>query len=192
MIYLVAGLILFLGIHSIHVLASNWRDAQIARLGYLRWRGVYSLVSIVGFVLIIVGYGIARRTTTPVWIAPASMHHATELLTLIAFVLIASTYVPNNPIKAAVHHPMVLGTACWALGHLLSNGSAVDVLLFGAFFVWSMMSFIVDRRRDRVHDTEYAAGSASGGVVALIAGVVTWLIFAFWLHGPLIGVRPFA
>jgi uncharacterized membrane protein len=192
MILLLAGLILFLGIHSVHFAARGWRDERIAQFGYQRWKGIYSLVSIVGFVLIIVGFGIARKTSTPLWIPPASMRHATELLTLIAFVLIAATYVPNNPVKATVHHPMVLGTACWALGHLLANGSGADVLLFGAFLVWGIVSFVAGRRRDRIENTAYAAGTASGAVMTVIVGVITWIVFAFWLHGPLIGVRPFA
>lgn len=196
MILLLAGLVLFLGMHSIHIVASDWRDARIAQLGYQRWKGVYSLASIVGFVLIIIGFGMARKTSAPLWIAPPGMRHATELLTLIAFVLIASTYVPNNPIKASVRHPMVLGTACWALGHLLANGSGADALLFGAFFVWGIVSFVVDRGRDRnpnhFENASASTGTASGAVVTVIVGVVAWVVFAFWLHGPLIGVRPFA
>jgi uncharacterized membrane protein len=192
MIYLLVGLVLFLGIHSIHLFASGWRDTQIARLGYLRWKGLFSLTSIVGFVLIVVGFGIARHEAGLLWTPAPGMRHATELLTLVAAILIAATYVPNNPIKSAVHHPMVLGTACWALGHLLANGSAADALLFGAFLAWGVVSFIVDRRRDALARVTSARGTTSGAVVTLIVGVIAWIVFAFWLHGPLIGVRPFA
>lgn len=192
MTLLLAGLILFFGIHSVRLVAGEWRDARIASLGYLRWRGLYSLVSITGFVLIVIGFGIARRDGIVVWAPPANLRHATELLTLISAMLIAATYVPNNAIKSRVHHPMVLGTACWALGHLLANGGLAEILLFGVFLVWSIASFFAGRRRDRTERIDYAEGTASGTVMALLVGVVAWIVFAFWLHGPLIGVRPFA
>lgn len=192
MIYLLAGLILFLGVHSVHLVASGWRDACIARLGYLRWKGLYSLVSIAGFALIIIGFGIARREAGTLWTPAPGMRHATELLTLIAAILIAATYIPNNPLKARLHHPMVLGAACWALGHLLANGSAADALLFAAFLLWGVISFIVDRRRDAFNATPYPPGTVRSGIITVITGIVIWIVFAFWLHGPLIGVRPFA
>lgn len=191
MIYLLAGLILFLGVHSIHIFAGGWRTAQIERLGPKGWKIRYTLVSVVGLVLIIWGFGVARREASPLWYPPAGMHHATELLTLIAFILLTAADVPRNPFKAWVHHPMVLGTAIWAFGHLLANGSSADVLLFGAFFVWSTVSFIINHQRDRREHIAYPAGTTRGAIITIVAGVVAWVVFAFWLHGPLIGVRPF-
>ena len=191
MIYLLAGLIVFLGAHSIHIFASGWRAAQIERLGPRRWKMLYALASVVGLVLIIWGFGVARREAVPLWFPPAGMRHATELFTLIAFILLAAADVPRNPFKSWVHHPMVLGTAIWALGHLLANGSSADVLLFGAFFVWSTVSFIVNHLRDRRDGLLYPAGTPRGAIITVVAGIVAWIVFAFWLHGPLIGVRPF-
>jgi uncharacterized membrane protein len=188
---LLAGLIVFLGIHSIHLFAPGWRDKQIAWIGLLPWKGLYSVVSIIGFVLIIRGFGLARHDAGQVWLPPVGMHHATELFTLLAALLITATYVPRNALKTSLHHPMVLGAASWALGHLLANGSAADVLLFAAFLVWGVVSFVVDRRRDITNGTQYPASTARGTLVTIVVGVVVWVVFAFWLHGPLIGVRPF-
>ncbi|CAB3790877.1 NnrU family protein [Pararobbsia alpina] len=192
MIYLLAGLIVFLGAHSIHLFANDWRVAQIERLGRRRWKMLYALTSVVGLVLIIWGFGVARREASMLWFPPVGLHHATELFTLISFILLTAADVPRNPFKAWVHHPMVLGTAIWALGHLLSNGSSADILLFGAFFIWSTASFVVNLQRDRRDGILYPAGTPRGAIITVVAGIVAWIVFAFWLHGPLIGVRPFA
>ena len=125
------------------------------------------------------------------WMPPVGMRHAVSLFTVIAFVLLAAAYVPRNSIKARVHHPMVLGVKAWALGHLLSNGSAAHVLLFGAFLAWGVLNFIAARRRDRATGMQYAAGNVSMTVLTVAVGIVLWAAFAFKLHGLLIGIRPF-
>jgi uncharacterized membrane protein len=85
---------------------------------------------------------------------------------------------------------MILGVKTWAFAHLLSNGTLADIVLFGAFLAWAVLDFIAARRRDRAAGTVYVAGKGSGTAIAVAVGVVTWAVFAFWLHGPLIGVRP--
>ena len=119
------------------------------------------------------------------------MNHAAALLTLIAFVLLAATYVPRNHIKARLHHPMVAGVKIWAFAHLISNGSLADVVLFGSFLAWAVLSFSAARRRDRTQDIRYAPGTASGTAISVVVGIAAWAVFAFWAHGLLIGVRPF-
>ncbi|MET0858029.1 MAG: NnrU family protein [Telluria sp.] len=191
MTFLIIGLVIFLGVHSVRIVADDWRRQQIARLGENKWKIGYSLMSAVGLALIIWGYGVAREAPVVLWNPPVGMRHLAALLTLVAFILLAATYVPRNQIKARLHHPMVLGVKAWALAHLLANGTVADVLLFGAFLAWAVMSFIAARRRDRAAGTTYPAGAMSGTLIAVVVGVVAWVAFAFWLHGPLIGVRPF-
>jgi uncharacterized membrane protein len=191
MTVLIIGLVIFLGAHSTRVFADDWRTAQIARMGEQKWKGLYSLASAVGLVLIVWGYGLARASPVVVWHPPAWTRHATSLFTLLAFVLIAAAYVPRNHIKAAVGHPMVAGVKLWAFAHLLSNGMLADVLLFGAFLVWAIFDFVAARRRDRAADTRYPAGTVSGDGMTIIAGVIAFLVFAFFLHKWLIGVAPF-
>jgi uncharacterized membrane protein len=192
MAILIIGLAIFLGIHSVRIVAERWRRAQIARVGEHAWKLGYSVLSAVGLGLIVWGYGMARATPVVLWHPPIGMRHVAGLLTLIAFVLLAAAYVPRNHIKARFHHPMVLGVKAWAAGHLFANGTVADVLLFGSFLIWAVVSFIAARRRDRVAGVTYAAGTARGTLLAVAGGAVAWAVFAFWLHGILIGVRPFA
>jgi uncharacterized membrane protein len=191
MTYLIVGLVLFLGIHSLRIVANDWRAQTIARMGEKPFKGVYSLLSIAGFVLIVWGFGVARETPIMLWMPPKGMRHAASLLTLIAFVLLAAAYVPANAIKARFHHPMVLAVKTWALAHLLANGSLAHVVLFGSFLLWGVLCFIAARRRDRAQNTVYPAGLAKGTVTALVVGGAAWVVFALWLHGVLIGIRPF-
>jgi uncharacterized membrane protein len=191
MTLLILGLLVFLGVHSVRIVADGWRTRTLARVGERPWKGLYALASIAGFVLMVWGYGLARQQPVPLWSPPAGMRHAAALLTLIAFVLLAATYVPRNSIKARVHHPMVAGTKVWAFAHLLANGTLADVLLFGSFLGWAALSFSAARRRDRAAGTVYAPGAPGPTLLTLLAGVLAWAVFAFWLHGPLIGVRSF-
>lgn len=190
MAWMVVGLLLFLGAHSVRIVADGWRSATIARLGEGPWKGLYTLVSLAGFALIVWGFGQARVSTPQLWVPPVGLRHLASLLTLVAFVLLAAAYVPRNHLKARLHHPMVLAVKTWALAHLLSNGSLAEVILFGAFLLWAALDFRAARQRDRAQGTAYAAGTAAGTVLTVVAGTAAWALFAFWLHGLLIGIRP--
>lgn len=191
MTLLILGLVLFLGAHSTRIVADGWRTRVRARLGENAWKGAYSVVSLVGFVLICWGYGLARQQPVVLWASPTWTRHLAALLTLPAFVLIFAAHVPGNAIKAAVKHPMVLGVKVWALAHLLANNTLADVVLFGAFLVWAVLDFRSSRQRDRVSKVVYPPGRAGPTVVTVLIGVVAWAVFAFWAHAVLIGVRPF-
>ena len=149
MTILVIGLAIFLGAHSVRIFAEPWRQRQIARMGPGAWKGVFSLVSIAGFVLLVWGYGLARAVPVELWSPPAWTRHLSSLLNLAAFVLLAAAYVPRNRIRAAVGHPMVAGVKLWALAHLLSNGRLADVVLFGAFLAWAVLDYRAARARER-------------------------------------------
>ncbi len=191
LLVLVLGLALFLGSHSLRIVAEPWRTAQIARLGEKPWKLVFTVVSLVSFAMIIWGYAEARMTPVVIWTPPFGMRHLAAALTFPAFILLVAAYVPGNKIKSVVGHPMVAGTKLWALSHLLSNGNLGDVLLFGGFLLWSITDFASARRRDRAAGRSYPAGPASRTVITVVIGVVAWLAFARFLHAPLIGVAPF-
>lgn len=191
MVWLILGLVLFLGVHSVRVFAEDWRTNTRARLGENAFKGVYSVVSVLGFGLIIWGFGQARLQPVVVWTPPVGMRHLASLLTLLAFVSLAAAYVPGNAIKAKLHHPMVLGVKTWALAHLLANGMLAHMVLFGSFLVWAVLSFRAARQRDRVGQVVYAPGRAGPTVVTVLLGVALWAGFAFWAHGAWIGVRPY-
>ena len=190
-VYLVAGLLLFLGVHSTRVFAEGWRSRTYTRMGEKPFKAMYSLLSLAGFVLLIWGYGTARQQPVVLWNPPVAMRHVAALLTLVSFILLAATYVPGNQIKARLHHPMVLGTKVWALAHLLANGTLAAMVLFGSFLVWSVVLFSASRRRDRREQTVYVGGTAGATALTVVAGIVAWAVFALWLHKVLIGVSPF-
>ncbi len=191
MTLLILGLILFLGVHSVRIFAEGWRSAQIAQRGEGAWKGLYSVASIVGFALIIWGYGLARQEPVALWAPQPWARHLASLLMLLAFILLAAAYVPKNGIKSWVHHPMVLGVKLWALAHLLANHTLADMLLFGSFLLWAVLNFRAARARDRIGHVSYAAGTMGGTAVTIVAGLVGWAVFAFWAHGFLFGVTPF-
>jgi uncharacterized membrane protein len=187
---MVAGLIVFLGVHSTRVFAEPLRAQAMARLGEKTWKGLYALASLAGFALLVYGYGLARQSPITVWSPPRGMAHLAALLTLVAFVMLVAAYVPGNGIKARLHHPMVLAVKVWELAHLLSNGTLADMVLFASFLVWSVLLFRASRQRDRVQGTVYAPGVASRTWLTWGVGVVAWAVFAFWGHARLIGVSP--
>ena len=191
MAYLLAGLLLFLGVHSLRIFADGWRAKQIGRIGLLPWKGLVSVLSLAGFALLVWGWGMARQAPMVLWQPPVGMRHAASLLTLLAFVLLAAAYVPGNAIKTRFHHPMVLGVKTWALAHLLSNGMLADVVLFGAFLVWAVLSFRAARQRDRQAVPAALPSNLPATAVTVLVGVAAWAVFAFWAHGVLVGVRPF-
>ena len=173
------------------IFAEPWRGARIAAMGLNAWKGVYSIVAIAGFVLIVWGYGVARGAPVILYSPPVWTKHVAALLTIPAFILLAAAYVPGTRIKRAVGHPMIAGVKAWAFAHLLANGTLADVVLFGAFLVWAIVDYIAARRRDRAAGTVYVVGPITRDVAAVVVGLVAWAAFAFWLHAVLIGVRPF-
>lgn len=190
MYILILGLVLFLGVHSVRIVANDWRTATITRLGEGAWKGLFSLASIAGLALLVWGFGQARQQPVFLWVAPVGMRHLASVLTLLAFILLTAAYVPGNAIKAKLHHPMVLGVALWALAHLLANGNLAHLILFGSFWVWAIFDFRAAKARDRANKTAYAAGRIAATAMTVVLGILAWALFAFWAHGLLIGVRP--
>jgi uncharacterized membrane protein len=192
---LIAGLVIFLGVHALRVWGEGLRGALLLRLGPLGFKGVYSIASLVGFYLLIVGYGQARLEPVQLWTPPHGMAHATVALMWVSMVLLAAAEIPRNAIKARLHHPMVLGVKVWALAHVLANGTLHDVLLFGGFLVWAVLNFRAARQRDRaaleagdIPETPPVSGAATIGTV--LAGTVAWAAFILVVHVWLIGVAP--
>jgi uncharacterized membrane protein len=192
MLQLLIGLALFLGIHSLQSLAPQARQNSIARWGELGFKSIYAVVSLVGLVLLIQGYGQARLDPVVLWTPPRGMQHATILLMWVAMVLLVATYVPGNQIKAKLRHPMTLSVKVWALGHLLSNGNLADVIFFGGFLVWSVLVFRAARQRDRQSRSSAPEGKLLGTLLAVLVGTGVWAAFLMGgLHLWLVGVVPF-
>jgi uncharacterized membrane protein len=190
MTLLLVGIVVFFGVHSVRIFAEDWRTRQIALRGERAWKGLYSLVSLVGIILVGAGYARTRKAPVEVWNPPEWTFPVTSVLVLVAFMLVMMAYVPGTRIKAKIGHPMTAGVMAWAIGHLLSNGTLGDIVLFGAFLVWAVFAFIEARRRDRIGGTVYSIGPISRDVTAAVIGLVIWFVFGHWLHEWLIGVKP--
>jgi uncharacterized membrane protein len=198
MALLILGLVLFLGAHSTRIFADNWRQAVLERWGEKAYKGIYTLVSLVGFGLLIYGFNQVRWDSPALWMPPVWVKHVAALLMLLSLVLLACAHAPRNAIKAKLHHPMVLSVKVWALAHLLANPRVADLVLFGAFLIWSVLNFRAARKRDRLA----AAASEEAGtwVVPEVSaaatwravgiGVVVWSILLSHGHVWLFGVSP--
>ncbi|ODS93077.1 MAG: hypothetical protein ABS45_04070 [Comamonas sp. SCN 65-56] len=189
---LLIGLVLFLGMHSVRIVADGWRGRAIAGLGPLAWKGLYSIVSLAGLALIVWGYAQARQQPVMLWSPPTALKHLNSLFTLLAFIFVVAAYVPRNAIKAKLHHPMILGVKLWAFGHLLATGKLADLLLFGSVLLWAVLDFRAARQRDRNQGAVFAPGRAAPTVLTVVLGAAAWVAFAFWLHALWIGVAPMA
>ena len=185
---LILGLVLFLGAHSVSIVAPGWRNAMQARLGEGPWKALYSLISLAGFALLIVGYGAARQNPVVLYLPPVWMRHVALLLMLPVFPLLLAAYLPGR-IKTAAKHPMLLAVKVWATAHLLANGNVADVLLFGGFLAWAVADRISLKRRVQRALPGAPAGPLNDAI-AVVAGLALYAVFVFGAHAWLIGVSP--
>ena len=192
MTILILGLVLFLGLHSTRIVSESGRERAIARFGEGPWKGMYSLISAIGFVLIVWGFARARYDAPQLWTPPAGARHITMLLMLIALILFASFLFKRSRITAVVHHPMLWAVLVWSVGHLLANGSAADLLLFGAFLVWSAADLATSYARDRRNGIVYPEPQLGATVGAIVVGLVVYALLIGGLHLWLFGVSPLA
>ncbi|PAV26846.1 putative membrane protein [Tamilnaduibacter salinus] len=186
MLALLTGLVLFLGIHSLSIVAPSLRETFARRLGEWPYKGLYSLVAIAGFVLIIQGYGAARLDPLVLYTPPVWMHLVTAVLMLIVFPGLLATYFPGR-ISAALKHPTLVAVKAWALAHLLSNGQLADVALFGGFLIWAVADRISMKRRSPRPIPHLRASWMNDGIV-VIGGMTLYVGFLLWLHPAWIGV----
>ena len=189
MLLFIVGLVIFLGIHSVAIVSPAWREAQIAQRGEKAWKGLYSVVSIVGFALLLYGYGLARQSPVVLYTPPTTLRHIALLLMVPVFPLLFATYLPGR-IKTAAKHPMLLAVKLWATAHLLANGTLVDVLLFGAFLVWAVLDRISAKRRAVPRTVPDAPRSVINDAIALVGGLAVYAAFLLGVHLWLIGVSP--
>lgn len=190
MLLLILGLVLFLGMHAV-TMKRDLRARLIERIGAGGYKGLYSAVSIFGFVLLIYGYGLQRAAGyTVVWEPPVWTRHLALLLNLPIFILLAVGKRPSW-LLSRVKHPMLLAVKIWATAHLLANGDLGSILLFGGFLAWAVMARISVKRRPEEIARSAAMADVPfgrGDVIAMVAGLALYVVFAVWLHPLLIGV----
>jgi uncharacterized membrane protein len=188
MAMLIVGLAIFLGVHSIAIVSPGLRARAVAKLGEGGWKGLYAVLAIVGFVLLVRGFSVAREMPVVLYTPPAWMRHVTFLFMLPVFPLLLATYFPGR-IKAAAKHPMLAAVKFWAFAHLLSNGTLADVLLFGGFLAWAVLDRISLKRRppQRIHT---APARPFNDVLVVVVGLALYALFIGWAHVRLFGVSP--
>jgi uncharacterized membrane protein len=186
MTLLIIGLILFFVTHSVSIVNNPWRNRMVEKLGEGLWKGVYSLLAIIGIVLLIKGYGLARLEPLPLYTPPSWLRHVTMVLMLPVFPLLLAAYLPGR-IQKAVKHPMITAVAIWAFAHLLVNGTLADVLLFGTFLVWAIADRISLQYRKSL-PAPSAPATTINDVVVIVLGLAIYGAFVLWLHDLLIGV----
>jgi uncharacterized membrane protein len=191
MLVLVLGLVVFLGVHSVSIVAPRWRAATIARVGEKPWKGLYSIAAGVGLALVIVGYGMARRDPVVLYAPPAALRHLALLVMVPVFPLLFAAYLPGR-IRAAAKHPMLLAVKLWALAHLLANGTLADALLFGGFLAWAVADRLAVKRRSavEVHAVPGAPPRPYNDAIAVAVGLLVYVALVLRGHRWLIGVSP--
>lgn len=194
---MILGLILFLGVHSTRIFAEGLRTRAIERMGLNAYKSIYAVLSLVGFVLIVKGHDSALDSTTWGWAPPIFTRHLAVLLMLFAIIMLVSTYIPNNHIKAKLKHPMVISVKVWALAHLISNGEAANIILFGSFLIWAVLDFRFARQRDRLNEQSASEGLTHSSqtnmlstIICLVLGALIWGAMVGYLHNVLFGVYP--
>lgn len=185
---LILGLVLFLGVHSVGIFASAWRERVVGRIGEIPWKLIYSAVSLVGLVLIVRGYGLASIEPVGLYAPPVWTRHLTLLLMVPVFPLLLATYLPGR-IQTTMKHPMLLAVKIWAFAHLLANGNLADVVLFGSFLAWAVVDRISLKRRTQLPVPGAPVGKAND-LIAVVGGLVLYGVFIGMLHAWLFGVSP--
>ncbi|WET72581.1 NnrU family protein [Rhizobium croatiense] len=191
MALLIVGIILFLGVHLVRVVAPGLRRSMIASLGERGWRAGHSVASLATLILLIYGFGQARAVTGVLYNPPVWIAHITVTLMLIAMICLVASLLPAGHIATKTKHPMVLSVKIWALAHLLANGETSSVLLFAAFLAWGVILRISLKRRQRAGEiTLRPFVSAKYDLSAVVIGIVAWALTIWKLHEWLIGVSP--
>jgi uncharacterized membrane protein len=184
---LIAGLVVFLGAHTLTTLRGT-RAALVGRLGEGAYKGLYSLVSAIGLVLIVWGFGRYREHDyVQIWSPPIALHPIAFVLMWFAFVALVATYAPAGRIKGLLRHPMLVAIKTWALAHLIVNGDLGALLLFGAFLAWAVYDRIAVKRRGDVGAPTVHHLTLGDGV-AIVVGSIAYVAMLH-LHPLLIGVN---
>jgi uncharacterized membrane protein len=189
MLILIVGIVVFLGVHTLTTFRQT-RSQLIARFGLNGFKGLYSLGALAGLVLIIWGFGRYRAEGwVQLWTPPDWTRHLTIALMWFAFVAMACANPAPSRIKGWLRHPMLVGVKIWALAHLLANGDAGGMLLFGSFLAWAVYDRIAVKKRGDIGAPRVAAFTRADGF-ALGGGTLAYVAMMF-LHPVLIGVSVF-
>ena len=187
MTLLIIGIAAFLSLHVVPTFP-DLRERLVARLGEGPYKGLFALLSVASFILLI--YGFAKAPLIQLWSPPSWTRWVAIVLMLPAFIFLVAGYVPGQ-IKAKLKHPFLVAIKTWTLAHLIANGDLASIVLFGSFLAYAVYDRTTLKRRTATGlVTVPATGPPSNDVIAVVLGLVLYLAFLFWLHGLLIGTSP--
>ena len=186
----ILGLVVFLGAH-VFVTMRDQRAALVAKLGEWPYRGLFSLVSIIGVVLIAYGFaGYRAAGLIVVWNPPGWTRHIVEALMWPASIMIVAAYIPGN-IKRVLKHPMLVGVKTWAFAHLCANGDLGGIILFGAVLAWAVYDRITLKRRSDPGAPPIPLGGGKNDIIAIVVGTIVYLALGLVFHPIVIGLPAF-
>ena len=181
MAILLSGLLLFFGIHTISMFPDFKASIQ-SRVGAMRFKGIYSLIALSGFALILLG--MSRAEFRPVFAPPAWAPLIAYLAMPVSFCLLVAAYVPSN-FRRVIRNPMLSGVFVWALAHLIANGDLASILLFGLFGSYAVVAIISVNRRSPA-ETPARQPLLMDVLVLAIGFAAFWIVRYF--HAALFGV----
>lgn len=226
MLNLIAAASAFVLIHFL-ISGTKVRDGLIARLGEGPYLGLFSLGSAAILTWLGFAYGGARHAPDNelVWMADPAMRYVQLVLQFVAVFLIVVGLTTPNPtsvkqegvlarpdavqgILRITRHPFLWGVALWALGHLLVNGDAASLILFGSLLALALAGTAgIDAKRKRLQGLKwdpFAVQTSNVPFLAIVQGrqrlslgemgwwrialaVAIWAALT-WGHGHIFGV----
>lgn len=192
MMVLVVGLILFLGVHLVPT-SPELRDGLKERIGEVPYKAIFSLLSLVGLVVIVLGYHklqLHPGKNPILWDPPTWTRHIAVALMLPAMILLVASVIPSR-IRTAVRHPMLIAIKTWAFAHLIANGDLGALLLFGSFLAFAVYDRISVKKRGAQGPLGNATpSSAINDFIVVVVGVALYAALLYGGHQWLIGVAP--
>ena len=188
MAMLIGGLVLFFAAHAVPIVP-GLRARLVEGAGEGAFKGLFSVVSLAGLLLIVMGYGVARQTAEPLWEPPVWAGHLAATLMIFAMIALAAAYIPSR-IRTLLKHPMLVAIKIWALAHLLAIGDLVSLILFGSFLAYAVIDRISVKRRGAMGPLGAAKCGLGGDVAAVAVGLIAYAVLLFWGHAYLFGVAP--
>ncbi len=184
---MIVGLAVFIGTHLVTT-RRDLRGQLVGRYGEVPYKIAYSVLSLVGILLIAYGFAHYRASGwIPVWNPPVFTKHLSLLLVWPAIIFVVAAYIPGN-IKRVLKHPMLVGVKLWAVAHLLANGDLGSIILFGSILAWAVYDRISLKRRTDPGAPPIAIGGWPRDVAAVIVGTLLYLVLVFWFHPAIVGV----
>jgi uncharacterized membrane protein len=187
---MILGLAIFLGVHLFTTVRGQ-RAALIMRIGENGYKGLYSLISLIGLVLIVYGFARYRQGEwIDIWFPPVWTKHLAALLVLFAFIMLVASYSRGH-IYTTLKHPMLAAVKLWALAHLMANGDLGSIILFGSILAWAVIDRISLKRRTDPGAPPIPVGGMRNDVIAIFGGVVLYAVFGLWFHPYVLGIPVF-